>query len=361
MKFIENLEPFIERQFDPKKVDIRTQHFTVGEILERIMMREFDGLGGDAHLKGKSQDWSSFDKSILIESLMIGIPMPSFFFDGSEMPWRVIDGTRRLRTIFDFVHGDSFPLNELEFLSQQYGGHRFADLPYFMQTKIRETPIEAIILNPGTPPDIRYSIFARINSQGVPMSSQEIREAAYRGTAVDFVRNLAMEPIFQAVMGNDRSSERILDRELVTRFLAFQRFLGRYDGNMDELLRWVMESLSDPQYANLDSSRDTFLRCMNRTFELLGSNAFVFPNSRGKYAFNSPSKALFDSLSWNLSQLSRPQYQMLLDTNSNFKLKFRERLMFDSEFRKAINHRQSTKETVEFRFSAMKNFIQQFL
>lgn len=361
MRIIENLKVFTEQQFDPKKVDIRTQHFTVDEIMKRIMKGEFDGIGGDLRFQRKSQDWSSFDRSILIESLMIGIPMPSFFFDGSEMPWRVIDGRRRLQTIFDFIHGDRFPLSELEFMTKQYGDSRFVDLPYFMQIKILETPIEAIILNPGTQPGIRHSIFSRINSQGAPMNSQEIREAAYRGSAASFVRDLAMEPIFQAVIGNYRSLERILDRELVTRFLAFQRFRELYNGNMDEFLRWVMEWLCHPEYSNREILRVQFLKAMQRVLDLLGPNCFTFPNARGEYAQKSPSKALFDTLSWNISELSGSQYQQLLNSNSNFKTKFREWLMLDSEFRKAINHRKSTKETIAFRFSALEKFIQQCL
>src|SRR4051812_30743746 len=199
------------------------------------------------------QVWKPVQKAQLIESILLQIPLPAFYFaEDVEGTLRVVDGLQRLSTVRDFVRGGDdgnggFRLNGLEYMGN-VAGMRFGDLPPVWQRRIYNTQIIAHVIDPSTPTPVMYDIFRRINTGGTPLNAQEIRHCMSKPRSRAFLKRLTMLPEFDSATGGVlRNQRRMIDREVALRFCAFAK-LGpdQYLEPMDEFLWSVTESLDDP-------------------------------------------------------------------------------------------------------------------
>ena len=124
--------------------------------------------------------WDNQRKSRLIESLLLRIPIPVFYVAANEdEKWAVVDGLQRISSIHDYVTG-VFPLKRLEY-REEFNGQRYDLLPRAMQRRISETQLVVNVIEPGTPPEVMFNIFRRINTGGMTLNGQEIRHALHPG------------------------------------------------------------------------------------------------------------------------------------------------------------------------------------
>jgi hypothetical protein len=349
-------------QYDPKDVDIRVQHFTVDKIIKMIENGDLE-IYEENDLQRLAGIWDEKRKSLLIESLMISLPLPMFYLDGSDKPWRVIDGLQRLTTLFQYISpqsNDPFELKNLEYLKEEFNRYPFNDLPLNMQRRILEAPIEAYVINPGTPPAVKYNIFQRINTKGLPLTGQEVRNAVYRGIPSDFTKELALLPEFKKATNNKVSVKRMVDREYVNRFIAFQLYKDQYIADIDEFLRLAMQTLYDVSKQDLNQLKDNFILSMNRSHDLLGAYAFYRIDKNGKPG-RGPNKALYDTLAWNLVAINDNEFAKLKDKKESFRKLFIKLQHDNLDFFKAINDTTSSKTNVKNRFDILQSFIQEQL
>lgn len=230
--------------FDPEKISIDTKGITMDTCLRRLEQGTII-LNPDFQ---RAEVWTSEKKCRLIESLMLKIPLPMFYVSADEKGYfYVVDGLQRLSTIRSFVLGDKylstkniadkgqgFKLSELEFWGDFYNGKAFADLPVYIQNRILETGFTFTIINPGTPEEVKRNIFKRINTGGEPLTPQEIRHALYIGDSTVLLQRLSELSEFTMATGGSVKTNRMMDRELILRFLAFTvRSYKSYPKNSD--------------------------------------------------------------------------------------------------------------------------------
>ena len=216
-------EPKITKPYDPLKVDILPQTLSMQAVIDRLENNEID-LEPD--FQRRKDLWSEKEQSRLIESILIRIPLPAFYFDGrNDDCWTVVDGLQRISTINNFVvrkSEDEFKLklSDLEYLVE-FNGKTFEELPRPMQRRIRECQIYCYCIRGGTPDDVTSSIFKRLNTGGLPLSLAEIRNAVYRGNASNLVRKMAESKCFINATRNKIPTDRMEDRDFTALFLAF--------------------------------------------------------------------------------------------------------------------------------------------
>ena len=215
----------ITQPFDPAKIRVETKPMSIQLLLDRIRHKEIDLAPG---FQRKGGIWTTTAKSRLIESLLIRIPLPAFYMDGSdEGRWLVVDGLQRLSTLESFTLDKTLRLNGLEFL-EDYNGKTFDKLPRNLQRRILETQVTVFLIQENTPPEVKFTIFRRINTGGLPLSGQEIRHALNQGKASVLLQTLAESPEFKTATSDGIRDERMGDRECVLRLLAFMS--TSYDG-----------------------------------------------------------------------------------------------------------------------------------
>lgn len=297
--------------FDPSKIDIKMDKLTMDTLIKRIMHTEIEF---DSSFQRKAGLWTKKQKSQLIESMLLRIPLPAFYFDASDDDkWLIIDGLQRLGTIKEYVVEQSFALIGMEFL-KDFDGLRYDELPRAMQRRIEETNVNAYLVNPITPKNVKFNIFKRINTGGLVLEPQEIRNALYQGQATEFISKLAGLSSFTEATDGSIKSERMQDREFCLRFVAFTELpWDTYTGNMDEFLNQAMEYLSRAQQPKLDFIEKNFKRAMDSNKALFGNNAFrkMFEDGRRRPV----NKALFEGWSSLVVGLNKDQLDKLLTKN----------------------------------------------
>lgn len=295
---------------------------------------------------------------------MIKLPIPLFYFDGAQKPWRVIDGLQRLHTIISFLNPDpkkSFKLKGLEYMGEECENSYFEELPGYLKARIMDAELEAYVLNPGTPPEVKYNIFKRINTGGLSLKGQEVRNAFCRGIPANFTKKIASLEVFKKVTNSKVSSRRMDDREYVTRFIAFQLFdYNEYNGKMDEFLTDALLELYERDENELHELEDAFNISCSRIFELLGEKALYRVNRDGSYG-RTPNKALFDTLSWNFLNLSHHELDRFRLKSNSFKEEYIKFMINNEIMYKSIADSTGSKKAVVNRFEQMNIFLKNFI
>src|SRR5208337_4879790 len=173
--------------FDASKIKVDREPMSVFQVLRKISLHEIILNPGFQ----RNLVWDPIRRSRLIESALLRIPLPAFYFDGVDANrWVVIDGLQRLSTLQDFVAKKNFSLQGLEYLTKSAGGKKFDQLPRGMQRDLEETQITLFIIRPDTPPEVKFTIFYRINTGGMVLTAQEIRHALFQGQATTLLKDL---------------------------------------------------------------------------------------------------------------------------------------------------------------------------
>ena len=364
----------IRDPFDPTNINIVTKNPVVDLIIKRIVRHEID-LNPD--FQRHSDVWDRKRKSRLIESLLLCIPIPVFYMAADEEDtWQVVDGLQRLDTLKLFILDKRLRLRGLEYLNQ-FENHSYDDLPRPMQRRLHETELFCHVIQPGTPREVMFNVFKRINTGGKPLSLQEIRHALNPGRARDRINELATDQTFLEATTNSVSTKRMADRECVLRFIAFHlQPLNAYKGDLDAFLVKAMDSLnkdvSEEQWALLSAD---FRRAMRLATALFGAEAFRKPpkkrRSRRRDALadelglvderRSPiNKPLFESWSVNLARLDESQGQHLIEQRETVQNCFLD-LMGQDKFVESISIGTQWDEQVRTRFEEIETLLREVL
>ncbi len=357
--------------YDQSKTQIITKPMSVEQLAKRLRYNEID-VAPD--FQRKADLWTNDKKSRLIESMLIRIPLPVFYFDATdENKWLVIDGLQRLSAIRHFMveqdPAKKLRLEGLEYL-KHHNGKTFDGsngLPRDLQRRIEETQVFAHLIQPGTPIEVKYNIFKRINTGGLVLTSQEIRNAIYQKRnglgASRLLRELADSEGFLKATDRAIDKERMLDCEFVLRFLAFSLtpYTQYTEAGMDAFLNRHMQRINDlDDGPPLDDLRQRFHRAMRASQQIFEDDAF-----RKKYAPEDRrkpiNKALFEVWSVTLGNLDDVAIEKLVAHKGVLRRGLMMALNDDKEFEAAITQGTGDVKRVHKRFSTIERLIRQTL
>ena len=184
----------ISDPFNPALIRVDTRPMSIDLLLKRIEHNELDLQPSFQRKDGIRSEGA---KSRLIESLLVRIPLPAFYVDATDDDkWLVVDGLQRLTALKSFILDNTLKLRELEFLSH-LDGKTYADLARPLQRRITETLVTIYVIEKGSPPELKFTVFKRINTGGFPLSAQEIRHALNQGPASEILAELASSADFK--------------------------------------------------------------------------------------------------------------------------------------------------------------------
>jgi nucleoside phosphorylase len=345
-------EEGIDRPFDPAHIRIESKSITIDLLLKRIQHRELN-LFPD--FQRADNIWQPDVQSRLIESLLIRIPLPAFYIDASDdEAWVVIDGSQRLKTLKLFVLDKKLKLEGLEFL-HQFQDFSYDQLPRNLQRRIEETQVTVYLIGQGTPPEVKFNIFKRINTAEIPLSTQQIRYALNQGKSTKLIKFLSETTTFIEATGI--FSERMVEQELVLRFLAFMitspESYRSFD--FDSFLNDTMIKLNNMDDETTEQLASQFRYAVQRASKIFGSNAFRKPKPLNKLR-NPVNKSLFESWCVNLAKVDYNEFKILESRKYIVREGF-ELLMENKEFNEAISQGTGSTEKVRKRFASIRTLI----
>lgn len=229
--------------------------------------------------------WKPAQASRLIESFLVGLPVPGIFVfvqnnaqGESDSTQLVIDGQQRLRSVFGFFEGE-LPSSGSPFrltgVDERWMGKRYRDLTHGEQTTLLRSVLRVVNIEQRDPPNDSssiYEIFERLNTGGTTLTPQEIRNSSCSGPFNDMLVDVNNYPAWREVFGSAGPDRRMRDVELIARFLALCEGHESYTKPMKEFITNYMarhQKEIDPQ-----TYRSVFTDTVQRVVDSLGTKPF---------------------------------------------------------------------------------------
>jgi hypothetical protein len=346
--------------FDPTQIRVGLWSPTVDLLMTRIRENEIN-LVPDFQRQGGL--WSDFGQSRLIESILIRIPLPVFYMDATnEERLLVIDGNQRLTALKRFIIDQSLHLIGMEFLTDLHG-NTYNDLPRQFQRRIAEAQVTVYLIEKGTPDSVKYNIFKRINTGGLPLSPQEIRHALNQGPSTTFLKELAESSEFILATQNAVSGRRMADRECVLRFMAFtmKSHTEYRSKDLDGFLSEAMSAINRIRESERNELSRRFRRAMQTAHDIFGNYTFRKYYSDPARRAGHINKALLEAWSVNLDARTDEELSLLIARRDRVQLEFANLLSSDEGFEASVSVGTAEPAKVNVRFERIKLLIDEVM
>ncbi|MFI9574592.1 DUF262 domain-containing protein [Microbispora rosea] len=261
-----------------RQVDFDTYDVTVDELLRRIERGRVDV----APAYQRKFRWDVLRQSKLVESIFLGIPVPPLFMATNQIAgmsnnWEVVDGLQRVTTLVNFAGGEAartrvglgespLKLQELDKLTT-FQGCTFDSLPGDLQGLFEDRPLKVVVLNDKSEIRVRFDLFERINTGGIRLTHQEVRECVFRGVFIDMLEDLSKRESFSTIVHLPVSSRNDgTPQEYVLRFFAYLERYKEFDHLVKEFLDdFTIDARETPAKASrtkiFDKTFDFLARC----------------------------------------------------------------------------------------------------
>lgn len=229
--------------------------------------------------------WSPEGKAELVESVLMGLPLPIFYFSQDKYGnLIVVDGRQRLTALFSYMN-DDYKLKNLKILPD-VNDRKFSELSPVQKARIEDFQIQAHVIMPPTPDRIKFDIFDRVNRGGMRLNKQEMRNALYQGAATRLLKTLSESDSFKEATGKAFVREkRMKDKYILTRYITFYLYRNHalkdekgepyvYKDDIDELLGLGMDALNHMGEAELQKIEKLVLDGLKKSYFYLGEDGF---------------------------------------------------------------------------------------
>lgn len=286
-----------------------TLDFTLHTLKSSLEDKNYINLSPGYQRRGR---WDKKKRSLLIESFLLNVPIPPLFlFENDYNQYEVMDGRQRLEAISEYLD-NGFALTGLEFWPELQG-KRFRDLPGTIQRGLLRRTIGAVVLLAETSRsdeqfDIRMVLFRRLNTGGVKLNPQELRNALYTGCFNKMLNDLSRHDQFTAlwkipkktpnedentplILQNNVLYKSMMDCELVLRFFAIREAMaGKVRGSLRHIFDKTMENYRSVSNEDAEHMKNFFISTLNRIVTALGENFLILPTT------SQPSRPLYDAI-----------------------------------------------------------------
>jgi hypothetical protein len=346
------------KPYDPRLIRVEPKMFSLRNIMDMIDEGDLD-LAPDFQ---RLRVWKPWQKSRLIESVLLRIPLPAFYFaSDDDGKLQVVDGVQRLSTIYNFVRGEhkyKFALTNLEYLENEVGGLYFDSIKSSAWAKrIYSTQIVANVIDPQTPMRVKFDIFKRINTGGTPLNAQEIRHCMSGRQSRAVLAKLAESEYFSYATGGKLYHHvRMGDREIILRALALH-MLG-LDGflhaeSMDDFLNNATQILDTASSDLINKIMHEFNHAMWLAGQIFGVHAFrKWPwESTRTHPIN---KAIFEALA---AILCKTEATLALSRKEKIVDRYRTLCTEDDEFLISISQSTAAPSNVFERYTKLADLF----
>lgn len=333
---------------NPDDIYVENKPFSIGQLIELIDQ-------GDLDLAPNFQRhfiWDRTRQSLLIESILLGLPLPSIYLSQYEDGMlTVVDGLQRIHTIKNFVE-NKLRLCNLEYL-RECNDKTFSEvksiLPPLRLRRFRQTQLMCFVIDYRSPSWLKYDLFRRLNTGGKPLNGQEIRNCLSRPPVQKALKAMSGSEEFKFATDGTVKDTRLQAQEMALRFIYFRRQysadnpVGVYNGKMEDTLNGFVDELN--RQKDFTEEVNCFKEAMRSAYYLFGNLAFrrVSKYNDRKLAVN---KLLMLGLSVLLSFYSFDEIKGLYQPGSLVQ-PLQELIDNDETFYRAITYGTNSKWNIE--------------
>lgn len=271
-----------------QQIDYDTKDFTIELLIDKFNKKDF--FIPDYQRKFI---WKQENKSLFIESVLLGLPIPFMFLaDTNNGTQEIIDGAQRIQTLSAFL------LNKLE-LSKlpkltKLEGFKFSDLSTPTQKKFLNTTLRIVILDEKTTTDIRQDLFNRINTSGIKATNSEVRRGAFNGKFTQFIERCCDNPLFKKLCPiTENKLQHHEDFELILRYFAYLTSYKEQGKDVKSFLdQFLQKNMETDKLKEYQKDFESMLNFVNRNLE------YGFAKSKGA---KSTPRVRFEALSVGVS------------------------------------------------------------
>lgn len=308
--------------------------------------------------------WNKNEASRFIDSILLGLPVPSIFLAKTSDEKRlIVDGYQRIMTVFDYVKkgifggdGKSFSLSNSENINERWRGKTFQELQPEEQRKIRNSSIHAIVFEQKQPKDDTgmYQIFERINTSGRSLKPQEIRNCVYHSKFNELLIKLNKNANWREIFGMSNEEPRMADIELILRMFAFADLHNQKENkqkqiNLVKYLNTYMKYNSELDKISEKELREEFESIVE--FFSIRFNEHIFRNGKykdGEVIFsNKINPAIVDAI-YSATLFVKRGYGLEVVKENDFNEKY-SILIKNGDFQDAISKRTTNIDNIRKR------------
>ena len=322
--------------------------------------------------------WTPKQKSELIESILMGIPLPLIYVkEDDKGVYIIVDGRQRLTTLFQFLSHE-FPLENLTVLQDLNGAYFSAEtksgtkfdkfLTQTQQSKIEDCPLTLHVIKPPTQDRVTFDLFDRVNRGGTRLNNQEMRNAIYQGTATHLLNELVAFDSFKTATEHSIKPDRMKDKYLVLRLIAFYLWrktellsvkdkglpLVEYRSDLEDFLGKAMLFLNDKAGKNFcEQFPPQFKKAMAASESVLGTGCFRLPK-KGDGPRRPISMALFETVGYLMIEILDlvPKKKDIIKTSF-------QKLLADNKFILSTTYTVDSNISVYKRFEMVETVIKE--
>ncbi|MCL1532388.1 DUF262 domain-containing protein [Xanthomonas nasturtii] len=345
----------LEEEIDSKIGEVRTDSvdFSVGEIAslhserELIIQPEYQRLFR----------WSLEQKSRLIESLLLELPIPQIFvIENQDGVFELIDGLQRVSSVLQFMQPKSLGLEPFKLsgcdVIKSLNGSSYTDLPMSLRLRLKRSALKTVVIKRQSKSFLRYEMFKRLNTGGSELAPQEIRNCSVRMLGENGVQfytmlmDLAADNNFSATISTLSSAdlEQKANEELVLRFFAAKNYRKMFRGSVRDWLDDYMESiLLGFEDFNTEEQSKEFIATFKIIREIFGETAFV--KFRGGTPIGGLAPAYFEAIAIGT-------YEAYSNNLIDMKIKYKDKIVEtvqSKEFREVTGPGANSKSKLETR------------
>lgn len=347
--------------YDLEKIRIQVNNYSVFHIIQMIEQQNINLFPNFQ----RNMVWDDIRGSRLIESLMLNIPLPIFYVsENSNGIWDVVDGMQRLNSIFEYSK-NNFKLRGLEYLDE-LNGLCMDEIPRKFVQRILNASLTFHIIDSRTPSTVRLEIFRRLNTGGIALNAQEVRNSFITDNARYLINKLSENDVFVRLVSSGKNT-RMNRQELIIRFLAFyEAYNGNFNlpfrGGLSEFLNEFTQYLNSLDYNQLDDYYYLFRNVMSNVEILFGDYAFhrLFVDNESRLLKKGFSKSLFTCQCVILSKYNL-DYKEYRNAKELIIYKITNKIREDSNIDKAFNITASSPKEIDYQYDVISKLIEELI
>ncbi len=345
-----------DEPYDVNNIVINTKSITAFQV-EHWIERDMLDLSPEYQ---RNLVWDKFRKSALIESMMLNIPIPAFYLDEREDGVKtVVDGMQRLSTIHGFFSGE-FKLNGLQYL-HMYNGFGYNELNAKYRSRLEDTQLTMNILDSRCPEDAKFDVFCRVNTGGMPLNAQEVRNALSSRETRRLLKEMSEDDAFLKATLSRVSDARMGAQELCLRYICISTC---FDWGTMQLLQFkglkrtmdaTVMQLNRESQEKKQSRVEEFHYIMEQCYIILGSKSFSRKDDPFKI-----NKSILTAWAVCLKNMKLDN-KIVAEKALRIRGNYYGILLSDLEFQEAVSKSTTQRKSIEYTIAKIREIIERNL